>query len=89
MFHCDEWSTYPVEARNSGEVLQRGELADVQTDHLEQGELLQVVFVLCGQILNGDLVQNQVVELQTSRRISLCFCEQGKARGQARSSELA
>lgn len=49
-------SAYPGEGRNGWEVLQRGELADVKTDHLEQGELLQVGFVFRRQALDGNLV---------------------------------
>ena len=68
--------TYSGEGGQGGEVLQGGQAADVEADHLELGKLLQVLFVLDGEALDRCLVEDQVIELATRER-------QGQTHGSA------
>ena len=56
-------STYSVKSGDGGEVLEGLQSADVEADHFELGELLQVLLVVLCQALNLRLVQDEVVEL--------------------------
>jgi len=45
------------------EVVQRLQAADIHADHLELGELLQVLLIVRTESLHWCLVKNQVVEI--------------------------
>ena len=55
--------TYSVQRIDLGEVLERLQSADVEADHLELRESLQVRFVILRQPLDRSLVENEIIEL--------------------------
>ena len=55
--------TYSVQRVDLGEVLERLQAADVEADHLELRESLQVRFVILRQPLDRSLVENEIIEL--------------------------
>ena len=56
-------TTYTSERGQRWEVVQRLQAADIHADHLELGELLQVLLIVRTESLHWCLVKNQVVEL--------------------------
>ena len=55
--------TYTGEQTQDGEVLEGLEAADVEADHLELGERLQVGLVVRRETLQRRLVEDQIVKL--------------------------